>query len=79
MLPQRRETQRSKAAHDLDVDQSSNKALTIAFDDSDLVNCFADLGYGVVPPQRSSDYFDKFIKGVAPWAKVLGDLAIDRK
>ena len=47
------------------MDQSSNKAWTVAFDDSDAVKRFADLGYGLVPPQQhNSDYFENFVKEV---------------
>jgi tripartite-type tricarboxylate transporter receptor subunit TctC len=53
-----------------------NKALGVALEDPDVVKRFAELGYDVTPPdQRSSAYFDKYLKDeIALWAKVLGAL-----
>jgi tripartite-type tricarboxylate transporter receptor subunit TctC len=58
-----------------------NKALGTALDDPAVVARFAELGYDVVPREKSSsDYFDKFYKDeVALWAKVLGSLNANSK
>jgi tripartite-type tricarboxylate transporter receptor subunit TctC len=58
-----------------------SKALDVALNDADVVKRFADLGYEVPKPaDRGSAYFDKFYKNeVALWAKVLGDLNVNKK
>src|SRR5215470_11640165 len=51
-----------------------NQALSMALDDPTVVKRFADLGYDVVPPQRSTPaaFEDSMRKEVELWAKVLG-------
>jgi tripartite-type tricarboxylate transporter receptor subunit TctC len=57
-----------------------NKALVAALDDPDTVRRFAELGYDVVPPsERSTEYFDKFVKDeVGLWGKVFAGSAPEK-